>query len=119
MQLHAPVAAISAGNLNSFCVQSDGSIWPTGENSKGQLGDGSKLDKHLPLRVDLSRTPAIAAGGIHSCCLMPDGTAWASGSNEDGQLGDSSLTQQATPIAVMTDVVAIAAGPNHTLLLQK
>jgi alpha-tubulin suppressor-like RCC1 family protein len=71
----------------------------------------------------------IAAGSAHALALRADGTVWAWGANFNGQLGnnDNSLpNSQSTPVqvtdaagtGVLTGIVAIAAGGNHSMALR-
>jgi len=46
-----------------------------------------------------------------------DGTLWSMGNNEYGQLGTGDEVDQSSPQEVVGDVVAIAAGEDHTLFL--
>ena len=52
--------------------------------------------------------------------LKSDGTVWAWGLNENGQLGDGTTLNRNAPVQVLglTGVVAIAAGPSHSLALK-
>ena len=60
-----------------------------GQNSYGQLGDGTTTERHTPVAVSgLSNAVAIAAGDCHTCALLSDGTARCWGDNDYGQLGD-------------------------------
>jgi alpha-tubulin suppressor-like RCC1 family protein len=64
---------------------------------------------------------AIAAGQSHTLALRVDGTVVAWGSNSTGQLGTGATpAQTATPVAVsgLTNVVAIAAGSAHSMVLK-
>ena len=87
--------AIAAGYQHSMVLGRDGSLWATGRNDCGQLGDGSKVSKHTFLRVT-SDVQVVAAGVLHSMILKVDGTFWATGSNNEGQLGDGSTSEKIT-----------------------
>jgi hypothetical protein len=66
---------------------------------------------------------AIAAGRSYSLALKSDGTLLAWGANFSGELGDGSSTDRTTPVAVVgansNNIVAIAAGLNHSVALRK
>lgn len=88
------VTAIAAAGEMSLALRSDGSVWAWGNNSAGQLGDGSTVTQRTrPVQVliatgqPLDAVVAIAAGGSHALALRSDGTVWAWGWNAQGQLG--------------------------------
>src|ERR1039458_4748208 len=104
-----------------------------GSNSTGQLGDGSQMQRQLPVPVTATGVLAgkivvsLAAGYAHSLALCSDGTVFAWGDNTYGQIGDNSTNSHNVPVAVDTDsgvsalsgkvVVGITAGLNHSLAL--
>lgn len=46
--LHAETnASVSAGENHSLLLRTDGSLWSMGKNDRGQLGDGSELERGL------------------------------------------------------------------------
>ncbi|MFY0584395.1 hypothetical protein ACN28S_67845 [Cystobacter fuscus] len=53
------------------------------------LGDGTNIERHSPVRVPLSGKVAISAGYCHSLALKGDGTVWKHGVqiNQQGRLG--------------------------------
>ena len=115
------VVSVSASGSNSLAVQSDGTLWAWGSNSKGQLGDGPTTDSLTPKPVSgLTGVVAVAAGNYHSLAVKSDGTLWAWGGNFNGQLGDGTTTDRSTPKPVpgLTGVVAVAAGNNHSLAVK-
>jgi alpha-tubulin suppressor-like RCC1 family protein len=86
------VTAISAGGFvdgeQSAALLSSGRVMAWGDNEYGQLGDGTTVERHVPVEVsELHGVTAIAAGGLHSLALLGDGTAEAWGWNAKGQLG--------------------------------
>lgn len=114
--------AISAGAHHSLALKSDGTVWTFGQNDRGQLGDGSAINRDLPVQVKqgagyLTGVIAIAAGANHSLALKSDGTVWAWGHNLYGQLGNGTNSDQKTAVktGALSHVVAIAAGANHSL----
>lgn len=97
----------------------DGSVWSWGDNSEGQIGDGTRVDRSLPQAVPGIKANSVAAGQYHSLALKADGTLVAWGSNASGQLGDGTRATRSRPVAVrgITGATAIAAGWNHSLAL--
>ncbi|MEX0332633.1 MAG: RCC1 domain-containing protein [Puniceicoccaceae bacterium] len=111
------VVAISAKGSHSLFLKTDGTVWATGGNGYGPLGDGTTEDKYSPVQV-MDNVVAIATGGGHSLFLKSNGTVWATGYNEDGQLGDGTWENKLTPVQVMENVAAIFSGTGHSLFLK-
>ena len=49
--VHADVTAISAGYYHSMVLKRDGSVWTTGTNKHGQLGDGTQISNATFVKV--------------------------------------------------------------------
>jgi alpha-tubulin suppressor-like RCC1 family protein len=81
--------------------QTDGprvTAWCWGDDTYGQLGDGTTDSGWLPRRVELDASlRAIATGGHHTCAIDEHDELWCWGDNSRGQLGvDPELTPFAT-----------------------
>ena len=63
-----PVAAVSAGGVHTMVVMADGSLWVAGENSEGQLGDGTSTRRTTFVKV-MEGVAAVSAGEVPS---VPD-----------------------------------------------
>lgn len=115
------VVAAAGGWAHSLAVTSDGSVWAWGDNQHGQLGDGTTTWRFTPVRVQgLTGAVAVAAGNGWSLALRSDGTVWAWGSNAHSILGTGfSGSHSALPIMVagLTNVVAVAAGAQHGMVI--
>jgi alpha-tubulin suppressor-like RCC1 family protein len=112
---------VATGMAHSIVLKADGSLWSWGNNSYGQLGDGTIEDKTSPVRIGKEfNWVAIAAGLIHSLALKSDGTLWAWGNNFCGQLGDGTAVDQTAPVRIGKDTtwIAIEAGDYHSLGLK-
>ena len=124
--------SIAVGSSHSVALCSDGTVATWGNNTYGQLGDGTNNNSNVPVAVTRSSgtalynktVVAVAAGFNHSLALCSDGTVAAWGFNSSGQLGNSNTTSSNVPVAVTRSngtalynktVVAIAAGYNHSL----
>src|SRR5208282_5778374 len=113
------VTAIAAGNHHSLFLKNDGSLWAVGENTYGQLGDGTGNNASHPTQIVAGNVSAIAAGESHSLFLKSDGSLWAMGDNGAGQLGDGTTNDINHPEQIVAaKVTAIAAGGFHSLFLK-
>ena len=83
------VMSMAAGTGYSMVVKHDGSVWASGRNYLGQLGDGSKVRKTSFVFVrTIPGAQAVATGGGHSLVLADKGVIWGTGWNKYGQLGE-------------------------------
>ena len=86
--------SIACGAYYSLGIKRDTSLWAWGQNTFGQIGDGtttSTNNKLTPVRIGDGW--ATVAGGIdHSLGVKTDGTLWAWGRNNAGQLGDGATS---------------------------
>ena len=106
----------------TLAVKGTGEVWAWGQNGSGQLGDGTRTERKLPVQVQgLSGAVTVATGTNHSLALTSDGTVWAWGGNGDGQLGDGTQTGSRTARQVpgVTGVVAIAAAEGRSFALRE
>lgn len=124
VQVMTGVQAIAAGGGENGChalfLKTNGSVWGSGENSSGQLGDSSNGDRITAVQASgvTSGVTAIAAGEGHSLFLKSDGTVWASGDNSSGQFGTGNTTASNVPVQVQTGMQAIDAGYRYSLFVR-
>jgi len=72
-----------------------------GWNAAGQLGDGTTVDRALPVTVaGLPATSTVAGGGFHTCAIGQDKRVFCWGSNDSGQLGDGTIVNRSYPSQV-------------------
>ena len=86
-------------------LRTDGSIWATGQNQSGKLGDGTTTDRSSFVRVGTANDwREIATNGTTSYAIKLNGTLWSWGFNGGGQLGidDLSVASSYVPIQVGT-----------------
>ncbi|MCC6629576.1 MAG: S8 family serine peptidase [Chloroflexi bacterium] len=130
------VTAVVAGGGLTLALRADGSVWAWGWNDWGTLGDGTTVGRAVPMPVldpadpsgRLTGVTSLASTFNHTLALKRDGTLLAWGVNNHGQLGDGTTTDRKLPTPVLdptdptgrlTNVRAIAAGGNHSLVVLK
>jgi alpha-tubulin suppressor-like RCC1 family protein len=100
---------------NGYAVGTAGNVWAWGDNSHGQLGNGTTSASNTPILVPgLNGVTQVSAGPYYVLALKSDGTVWAWGDNADGSLGDGTTTDRLRPVHVpgltgITQVVAADA----------
>src|ERR1051326_6320065 len=124
--------ALAAGGRHTCALLGDGTVRCWGDNTSGQVGDGTSNNTRLtPVTVtNLSNPLALTAGSSHTCAVLGNGRARCWGLNTDNQLGDGTAISRPTPADVsvpdpnhagqflpLTNVTAIAAGDLHTCAL--
>jgi alpha-tubulin suppressor-like RCC1 family protein len=113
-------AKISAGQIHTLCLKSNGTLWAWGSNFSGQLGLGNNLDSNAPIQVGSdSDWQDIAAGGAHSLAIKNNGTLWACGINSTGQLGTGNLLDVNTFEQIGSDSwLSISAGYQYSVAIK-
>ena len=113
------VLAISTGGSHTCAIINSPSLKCWGDNSYGQLGDSSNIDRYTPTSITLGGTPvAISTGNSHTCSIMSDTTLSCWGDNSQGQLGDGSNDNSNSPIPnIITGVTSVSLGNSHSCAL--
>lgn len=118
------LVSISTKSSHVCGLTADGEAWCWGDNSMGQLGDGTSQPRSGPVQVvGETRFSAISVGILFSCALALDGTAHCWGLGTAGTLGRSApdtCGELAVPCATSPvplaghSFIAIGAGFRHT-----
>jgi alpha-tubulin suppressor-like RCC1 family protein len=108
---------IEAGDEFSIAKKTNGSIWASGLNFAGQLGDGTIINKNTFTQIGSSFDWInITTGGSHCLATKSNGTLWAWGNNAYGQLGDGNTMDKNIPtqIGSATNWTKVSAGLVHS-----
>ena len=118
------ISAAGSGGVvagaHTCVLLSGGTVECWGDNSWGQLGNGTKSNSATPVAVSgITNARAVSVGWNHTCALLSNGTVKCWGSNSSGQLGNGTKSDSATPVAVsgITNASAVSAGWNYTCVL--
>jgi alpha-tubulin suppressor-like RCC1 family protein len=137
------ITQVSAGELHSLFLKSDGAVFACGTNISGRLGVTSVTTdtavRFIPTQVlnysggtgtYISGITQIAGGSSHSLFLRSDGAVFACGWNTSGQLGVhvSDTADRFIPTQVLnysggtgtyiSGITQIAGGGSHSLFLK-
>jgi alpha-tubulin suppressor-like RCC1 family protein len=113
------VRVVAVGGSHACSLSEDGAIYCWGQNSAGQLGNGSTTTISTPQRAQTNLVAGVAAGGAHTCAVSVSGEVSCWGTNDFGQLGDGTMAASNTPrtIAGLSRVRRVVAGKTHTCAL--
>jgi alpha-tubulin suppressor-like RCC1 family protein len=122
------IASLGMGTAHTCLVKTDGSLWCWGDNTHGELGDGTTMPRLTPTRVSFPpnvKIMQVEAGETHTCALDADGGVWCWGENAVGQLGagkdDSHVPVQVSVMAgdppAPLKVTDLGLGGKHTCVV--
>jgi len=137
IQQLSSVAPMALGAMHSCAIRSDGSggsaVYCWGNNSYGQLGDGTATQKLSPVRISVLGGPrtvdagvqgsapgngpvALAAGYGHTCALLFNGQVYCWGAKKFTSNSDGSLSA-VDPVLTPTLVSGLPAAPNQPVAI--
>ena len=114
--------ALSSGGSHTCVILDDGTVSCWGDNSDGQLGDGTNYQGDTPVQTSSLGTGktavAISLGDAHTCAILDDASVSCWGDNWLGQLGDGTDINRNTPTQILSigtgrTAVAISSGDAH------
>ena len=106
---------------HTISLREDGKVFTWGDNTYGQLGNGTVTTSDEPVEVTFPEgtiITQIAAGENHNVALDSNGNVWTWGRNNNYQIGNTRENQY-TPYKVsnLPKVIKIAAGNNNTMVI--
>ncbi len=119
---------VATGANNSCGIKAGNELWCWGDNSSGQIGNGSvglpTDPPFLPTKISGSwltvTVGGAESGGGHVCAIKSNGALHCWGSNNKSQLGNGLSSDLAIPtqIGSAASWVSLKAGERHTCGLQ-
>ncbi|MFC0039620.1 ricin-type beta-trefoil lectin domain protein [Actinomadura rayongensis] len=115
------LGSLAASDTHTLMVtyETHPGVWAWGDNSHGQLGDGTTTSRPVMAPVKgLTDVKAVSAGDGYSVALKTDGTVWAWGDNASGQLGTGNRTSSSVPVQVtgLSGVTGVSASRDGHVL---
>jgi Regulator of Chromosome Condensation (RCC1) repeat protein len=124
-------SALALGNGHSCGVEVGARARCWGGNASGQLGDGTAIQRSLPVNVLLDSggmalpgVQGVSLGDAHSCALVSGGEVRCWGGNASGQLGNNAAAASNFPVPVvdvsgsrLAGVQRVALGNDHSCAL--
>ena len=109
---------VSGGTVYTCGVTTDDRAYCWGQNTSGQLGDGTTADRSRPVAVAGSlHFRSISAGANHTCGVTTNDQAYCWGSDAEGELGNGQRVDHvSTPARVLGGLAfrQVSAGGGHT-----
>lgn len=120
--LGGSVSSVDGGQYHTCALLTSGNVQCWGDNTYGQLGNGTNTQSNSPITVSaMSGATKVATGANHSCAVLASGAAKCWGFNGSGgvgygQLGNGSFNDSTTPVSVsyLGTAVNIAGGTFST-----
>jgi alpha-tubulin suppressor-like RCC1 family protein len=99
---------VSAGNIYTVAIKTDGTLWAWGYGGNGQLGQNNNTANiSSPTQVGtLTTWTSVSAGCKGTDGIKTDGTLWAWGYNAYGTLGQNNTTSRSSPVQVGSTIPA-------------
>ena len=100
---------LAAGAYHTCAVLTGGSLECWGDNSDGELGNGTKTSADIPVQVSsVAGATSVGGGTYFTCATMTAGGVDCWGTDSDGQLANGTTTAQLTP----SDAAAVTSYRN-------
>jgi alpha-tubulin suppressor-like RCC1 family protein len=116
------VSGISGGDNHTALLKKDGTLWTTGRNTYGELGDGTNTTRNTFTQVltGVARVTATCntINLTQVMAVKTDGTLWATGSNNAGELGTGTNIDRNTFGQVLTSVSNVSVGAEFTMAVK-
>lgn len=115
---------VSAGNMWSFAIKTNGQLWAWGRNSSGQLGRGNTTTPQTtPIQIgSFTNWKQVNAQfmGNHSLGVRISGESYGWGANNSSKLGDGTTTQRNSPVQIgsATTWNKTVGGLDHSVALR-
>ncbi len=102
-------SANASFNGSSIAIKSNGTLWGWGDNSRGQLGDGTTVNTRIPQLIGSNNNRQMAAVGmLNTAVISTNGFLSINGYNGMGQIGDGTTITRKIFVPVACPVSNLA-----------
>jgi hypothetical protein len=108
-------SALAGGGSHVLGLTSDGALWAWGDNTRGELGDGTREESRSPRRIGSARWVAVAAKAQRSAGIQADGSLWVWGAYQEMGVARDVLTP--TKVGTRTDWTAVTTTGDAVIAL--
>ncbi len=106
---------VAVGDGHRAMVTENGELWMWGENSLGQIGDGTRVDRKYPIKV-MDNIKDVVLQDFYTVALKNDGEVLFWGGHYVGTAWSSYTSE---PLHVKGDTVAISSNPQSLISLDQ
>jgi alpha-tubulin suppressor-like RCC1 family protein len=119
---YVDVGGNTYGTDTGCYITTASALWCWGENSGGQVGDGTATDITTAVQVISSNVIAVSVGPNHACAVLQGGTVQCWGRDDYGQQGDGTSSMSSpnnSPVTVggVTGAIGISVNGYHSCAL--
>ena len=114
-------------DTHSCAVTNYSNVFCWGNNTFGQIGDGTTINRDIPYQIDSSnlsgneKFKSVSVGEEHSCGVTNQSRVYCWGKNSNGEIGDDSTINRSIPESIdMSNLAAnehlfkVFLGGNHS-----
>lgn len=112
--------SVSAAEMHSCAIKTNGTLWCWGSNHRGQLGIGSidpvfgnGVDSPVQVGSD-SDWRSVSAASYWTCAIKTDNSLYCWGFNSQGQVGDGTTTERLSPTLIGSDYQMVSGFLTHS-----
>lgn len=119
----AGTGCVVSASRHTALIDQNGVLWTWGDNTKGQLGNGTTENSTVPVRI-FDSAYSVSCSDTHTAAIKTDGSLWIWGRNWYLELGVGSGNAptsvstldslQTVPKKVMDNVAAVSCGSGFT-----
>jgi alpha-tubulin suppressor-like RCC1 family protein len=103
--------SVNAGKTHTVAIATTYKLWSWGDNTYGELGDSTTINRSSPVQIGTSSWSQVSAGGTHTAAITTTGSLYIWGYNNYGQLGLNTFYSGSY-------YTQVSEGPTHTLAIR-